>query len=293
MNSMPHLSYKENTTHGNKLLPFQYYYCTIPESYRELPMHWHEEMEITLISDGMVNYDIDFQSFQVTAGDILLIAPHILHSASIINDATMSSESIVFHLDMVGGLNPDSCTLKYFTPIANGKYKLPGVIKPTDTGYDTLKQCVEELYSSVRKQEPEYELALKERLFHFFYLLYKYNYVKKEIISSYNTYTQEKLKTILSYIQNNYSKQLTIQELANLCHFSEVHLMNFFKKYTGMTCIYYVNHYRLEVAASLLETSDTSITDIAMDCGFHNISYFNRLFKDKYNMTPKQYRRGS
>lgn len=66
--------------------------------------------------------------------------------------------------------------------------------------------------------------------------------------------------------------------------------MNFFKKYTGMTCVQYINIHRLELAADYLRTKNLPIMDIALEVGFDNISYFNKLFKAKYHATPKEYR---
>lgn len=288
MNSM--LSYKENTTHGDRFLPIQYYYCTTPHTYRELPLHWHEEMEITIIQHGVVSYDINFQSEVMSEGDLILISPHILHSASQVDMIEMASHSILFHFDLLGVQSPDICTLKYITPIANGTYKMPSRIQKDAAGYDDLYQTFLSLITIFEHKKMGFELLLKEQLYHFIYLLYQHGHIKKEKSSAPNTDTEEKIKMMLTYIKEHYSRQLTINELAKHCHFSEVHFMNFFKKYTGMTCISYINTYRLEIAASQLSHLQKSITSIAMDCGFPNISYFNRQFKSKYHSTPKEYR---
>ena len=57
-----------------------------------------------------------------------------------------------------------------------------------------------------------------------------------------------------------------------------------------MTCIEYINNYRLEIASSLLNKSEKSILDISFEVGFNNVSYFNKLFKKKYSLTPKEFR---
>lgn len=100
----------------------------------------------------------------------------------------------------------------------------------------------------------------------------------------------EKLKNVIRYIKENYQRQVTVSELAGICHFSEYYFMRFFKKYMNMTCIEYLNQYRMEIAAGKLAESSQSVTDVALDTGFQNISYFNRVFKKSYHMTPTQYR---
>ena len=59
----------------------------------------------------------------------------------------------------------------------------------------------------------------------------------------------------------------------------------------GTTCIEYINDYRLNIATNMLLTTNSQITEIATSIGITNLSYFNRIFKKKYNMTPKEYRR--
>ena len=67
--------------------------------------------------------------------------------------------------------------------------------------------------------------------------------------------------------------------------------MKFFKKYMGITCIDYINDYRLNIATNLLETTDIQVMEIANKVGISNVSYFNRIFKKKFNLTPKEYRK--
>ena len=62
--------------------------------------------------------------------------------------------------------------------------------------------------------------------------------------------------------------------------------MRFFKKHMNMTCIQYINNIRLEKAVELFEHGNTSILEVSLSVGFHNLSYFHRAFKSKYHMTP-------
>ena len=59
----------------------------------------------------------------------------------------------------------------------------------------------------------------------------------------------------------------------------------------GITCIDYINDYRLNIATNLLETTDIQVMEIANKVGISNVSYFNRIFKKKFNLTPKEYRK--
>ena len=64
-------------------------------------------------------------------------------------------------------------------------------------------------------------------------------------------------------------------------------------RFVGMTCVEYINHYRLSRAAAALAQSDQPVMEAALENGFHNISYFNKLFRKEFGMTPKEYRRAA
>ena len=105
-----------------------------------------------------------------------------------------------------------------------------------------------------------------------------------------NRKTLDKMKIILKYIENHYMDKITIAEIASEVQFSESHFMRYFKETMGTTFTDYLKDYRLTMAARLLTTSDSTVLAIAEETGFENLSYFNRSFKKKYALTPRQFR---
>jgi len=75
-------------------------------------------------------------------------------------------------------------------------------------------------------------------------------------------------------IKENYMENISIKDMCSICNFSEYHFMRFFKKYIGMTCIEYINTYRLQIASKFLDTTDKSIMDISFEVGFNNVFRF-------------------
>ena len=293
--------FKERAEHGDVLMPIRRYRCIVPNTYQDLSLHWHEEAEIGWIQEGEIDYDINFESFRVRKGDLLLIAPHILHAAHAVPGKRMVSESLVFHLDMLGYQTPDACTIRCISPLQNGKYRFVPVVHSGQPGYGELVACMEELLGCMqpredavpKAEEPAEELYRKELLFRLFRLLYRYGYVVKNESGREDFAAEEKMKQVLTFIRSHYAEALTVGQLAGLCHFSETYFMSFFKRFAGMTCVEYINHYRLSQAARALVQTDRPVTEAALENGFRNISYFNRQFRRQYGTTPREYRKAA
>lgn len=92
------------------------------------------------------------------------------------------------------------------------------------------------------------------------------------------------------YFYENYQNEIYLADVANYLNMSEVSLSRFIKKHTGKNYIEYLNDLRLGVAARLLVSTDKTISEISFECGFNNLSNFNRIFKKRKGITPKEFR---
>lgn len=281
----------EKTKHGDKLSPYALYHCIFTSSTEQVLLHWHEEAEFTIIRKGSAVYQIGQDSFPVFQGDMLFIAPHTLHSIFPGNGKTMISDTLVFHLDMIGYSIMDQCTITYLNPLYNGTLKLTPRIDHNSPAYAELFERVNAAFHYVRERPCYYEFLLKEALHHILFLLFNYNclFETKDSIST--AHQIEKVKQALLYIHENCKEPIMVNQLAGLCNFSEAHFMNFFKKAVGIPCMEYIIKLRLKIAADLLVTTNQSISQIALESGFNNLSNFNRQFKTYYHQTPSDYRK--
>ena len=285
------INLKENKKHGNFLLPFIKYDTFIPNCFSIFPMHWHDEMEIIKIIKGKYIVNINLKEYVVEEGDIVILKPCTLHSFKQYENEKMASKTIMFDLSMLNSNVTDACSIKYFTPFLDNKVSYPSILKPSDKGYKIIKNCIDKLFLCYEEKNEFFELQLKSYLFELFYILFKECFEIHDCSTKIKDDTTNDIKAILEYIKINYMNPISIKDLANVVNFSEHYFMRFFKKYMGMTCVDYINEYRLNIATNLLETTDMSIMEIAVKVGVNNISYFNKIFKKKFNLTPKEYRK--
>ena len=274
---------KEDAKHGESFFPVQKYITNLSSEYMGVTNHWHEEAELTLITSGKCIYKIDLVEYEVEEGDILFVPPLFLHSITLGNNKKVSSETYVFHLKFLGGNSTDICSTRYLAPIMNQEFSMPYVIKPNYPVYVSLRKIFNQINTTYDESIIGYELALKSLFLQTIFLLLQYS---KKVAVPETEKVSDKIKNVLDYIELHYSETITVSQLAKLCYFSDYHFMRFFKKHMNMTCVEYINNLRLEKAVELFEKGNSSIMEVSLSVGFHNLSYFHRAFKKKYRMKP-------
>ncbi|WP_044171499.1 helix-turn-helix domain-containing protein [Flectobacillus major] len=104
------------------------------------------------------------------------------------------------------------------------------------------------------------------------------------------SYNSRRIEKAFEYMQANYDKNITLEEMSKLVGMTEVSFSRFIKKRTGKTFIDSLNEIRIGHASRLLIDTTHTIAEISYQTGFNNLSYFNRIFKARNGCTPKEFR---
>ncbi len=278
--------YHENKSHTSTEFPYNTYLCSIPLDFRSVKLHWHEEAEIIVIKKGEGIVSVDLTEYHVQTGDIIFVMSGQLHSISQFESSSMEYENIFFKPRLLKASGNDLCWERFLSPLLAATVSVSSVFRAGTPLYPILTGHIEAIDTLCDKRPEGYQLAVKGYLFLMFYAL------SSEGISSAlpDRKRLDKIKAVISYVEEHYAQSITIEEMAALCYFSKSYFMKFFKESMGMSFVTYLNDYRLEAAAKLLLATDDNVLDIANACGFDNLSYFNRSFKKKYGITPGKYR---
>lgn len=288
MNKISYGNYREQKKHTPDDFPYNTYLCTIPLDFSSVKLHWHDEVELIIIKKGEGLITVDLREYKVKTGDIVFVPSGKLHSIEQKDGASMEYENIIFKTSLLYSSGTDLCR-RYIEPLCEGEIPTAALINNRASCYAEISGFVARLDKLCHEKRNGYQLAVKGCLFQIMYLLFTEGGTARE--DKTNERSLKKLKIIISYIEENYQEQITIEEIAGLCFYSKSYFMRFFKKNIGIPFVEYLNNYRLDVAAKRLFDSGDNILNIASECGFQNLSYFNRKFKQRFGLTPGEYRR--
>lgn len=279
-------SLQETKHHGEVRFPFNIYPCTIPGDFRQVAVHWQDSMELVYIKRGSGLVQTGAQVCTAQSGDIFVLTPGTLHAIRQTESCTMEYENIIFDVELLGGAE-DLCAEKYLLPLQSGRLALPEHITPDEAWYPQAADCLKEAEEANRCKQFGYELCIKGALLRFLALLI----AQSKALPPAEKASTQRLRAVLQWISAHYSESVCVADAAALCQCSPNHFMRWFRQMTGQTFIIFLREYRLNAAAEALRTTEDTILSISEQCGFENLSYFNRKFKAHFGMTPREYRK--
>lgn len=279
---MHYIRYKEIKHHGTADFPAGYYHVTESHPQYAMPYHWHEELELIHIISGTFHVTINETTRNAVPGDILLVNSGGLHGGT---PYDCVYECLVFPVSL---LSSQTYASEFLNRLDRQDLILDEYFP---AGEDTaIHSLLERLFALMLDSDEGGKLQCLGLLYQFMGLLLqdrRYTASDKSNLSTHrNIYL---LKNVLNYIEAHYTEKITLHELARTAGMSSKYFCHFFSEMTGRTPIDYVNYYRVERACCLLAGMGHSITDIAMLCGFNDVSYFTRTFKKYKGISPGQY----
>lgn len=280
---------EEKKQHGSKLIPYSYYEGDIPRGFPGVQMHWHSEFEINYILSGSGEFICGDEKFVANAGDIVILPPNMLHAINPYEKENQIYHTLVFSPDMLGASENDRCTVEYISPFVNEQFGLNVHISGEHPAYGEMKKIVDSLFDCVKKNTAQYDLLVKSELLRLFWLMSVHGdiYRKKAAENS----QSENIRPVLEYINENFRENITIEQLAEHVHLSKSYFMNRFREVTGIGAMEYVIRKRIKCACDMLINYRITVAEIAFECGFRNISNFNRQFGKIVGCTPIQFRK--
>ena len=279
---------KENKPHGTKDDPFSTYHIENAGRSFQIPVHWHDEFEIIYVRSGFLTVSISGESYIGKTGDAFVLSPGNLHLMGS-QTGTVDYYTFLFPLKYISFRTDDMLDEKLLEPLNSGHLMIcPRV---NDTAKELCEQLIE-IYEA-KNDESESKITTQVRtkiiLLQFILEMWKKGFVIENDTSGRNTVEKE----MVSYIQQNFTGKISLREFGEQFHLSEKYISRYFKEHFHITLSQYVTYLRLEHAKQLLQDTDIPVTDVAMQSGYQNVSYFIRSFQKAYAVSPLKYRKNN
>ncbi|MDR3598370.1 AraC family transcriptional regulator [Clostridium sp.] len=279
---MRYSDYNEIKQRGTFNFPIEFHYVDNMHPRYMMSYHWHVEYEIILVLKGTLIIYLNQKEIIAKEGDIVFIADGILHSA-IPNECIY--ECIVFNMNML--LKENFFGTKYIQKIIDHTIIINDYFPISNLRLNTVLFT---LFETLKEKENGYELMTLGTLYRFLGLVYNADLYSTDYLQSQKDSKKTKqLKKVLEVIEASYSSAITLNDLSKVVGMSPKYFCKFFYEMTHRTPINYLNYYRIECASYQLATTNLSITDIAYNCGFNDLSYFIKSFKKYKGFTPSKY----
>lgn len=292
--------YKEIYEHANEDYPLGVYYLEPEESFiQSVNWHWHDEIQIDIVREGHALYTFSDHELVVRTSDAIIIKSNVVHSIKSMGPSCKII-SLIFSPSL---LFPDSSPYTkstYLAPFNNttDKYQVFG---HHDRIGKTIISYLEDIIDYNLSKEFGYEILTKSALCQLWYTLIKDlpRSSTKPIRDNREpkpSPDDERIKDALTFIANNYSDNIALEDIADSIHISKSECCRLFKRSIDMSPFEYLKRYRILKACDTMlknQRNDESISVLANNVGFNNASYFNKVFKEYMGCTPSEYKKQS
>ena len=240
---------------------------------QKFPNHFHDYYVIGFIESGERCLSCKNRKYTVEPGDLLLFNPRDNHTCEQINGRTLDYRCI--------NVPPETMSKAAFE--ITGKEYLP-YFSPAVIFHSELASLLRELHMIIMEEEKDFR---KEEIF-FFLLEQLIEEFSEEGIEQSGPEENRETKIICNYLEKNYMKNITLDELSGLTGLSKYYLLRSFTKQKGISPYRYLETIRIDRAKKLLEQGVLPI-EAALQTGFTDQSHFSNFFKKFIGLTPKQY----
>ncbi|MEE1026127.1 MAG: AraC family transcriptional regulator [Acutalibacteraceae bacterium] len=234
--------------------------------------NWHHNLEIQLCCEGSGFVILDGVRTEIGVGDIVAVNCNTIHFTG--TDDYIKYHCIIINNDFCENSGIDCSDIQF-----ENVFKNPVIMNSIIQTVETYKNPDDVCYKAKLKYLI-LKILIEIRTYH----------TNSISVSKYDIKYFKEVKDTIVYIQNNYNKKITLEELAKETYIDKFSLSKKFKEFTGITVVTYINNYRSKQALLMIQKGE-QIGDAARICGFNNISFFTKTFKKYSGNLPSFYKK--
>ncbi|TDF98679.1 AraC family transcriptional regulator [Paenibacillus piri] len=248
--------------------------------------HFHSRYEITYLIDGERHFFIKDTTYTLQKGDLVFIAPADIHRSFDANPSGYEKIELYFDPKWIHKTGVIASDFDVVYPFDQENRMLRLASREQEYVESLLFKMMYEMKQQPAGYNHEITMLLTQLLMFSTRQCHLLTHQQPRTLP-----VSDNITRMIRYINENYTEKLCLEHLAAMFHFNPSYLSYRFKEVTGISFIEYVNSVRVKEAQKLLTKSSSPVTDIALQCGFTNLTHFGRVFKYITGITPSAYRR--
>lgn len=280
---------KELKQHGNEQFPFLVSYQKLSEyESGSFMWHWHPEIEITYVQKGTMCYKVNHMVYHLKEGDIVFNNSGALHSGTMENQKDCAYIPVTFDSRLIYGFFQSTVNSKYVDPVIQDSM-LPAIcIDQSEPWHKPFREYLLRIIDLDEKKPDFYELDITICLQSMWRLLLEHITYEPQA-SRENSLEYDRIKKILSYIEENYQNKITLNDIAGHIHLCESECTRLFKSHMNTTLFAFLQEYRIERSLEFLQ-DDQPVSAVADKAGFSDPNYYSKVFAKIKGCSPREYR---
>ena len=259
-------------------------------NYNMRTKHFHNQYEIFYLLEGERRFFFNNRAYLVKGGSLILVDENVIHMTCDHSAAEFGHDRIILYIDKMkmhelDRLFPHLSLVEFFR-------KHYGVFHLNPVQQASFIDLYLKLTDEFETKRSNYKTIIDMEVILYFIRFMRDNppLVPDEISSSDNPKHQHAFR-IADYISGNYTQTITLDQLSARFFISKYYMCRIFKEITGYSINEYVNIHRIQHGKRLLEESNLSISEVARQLGYENVTYFEKVFKEYMTLSPLKYRK--
>ncbi|MDH6368808.1 AraC-like DNA-binding protein [Paenibacillus sp. PastF-3] len=274
--------------HENRTYQSTFPFTVIMSNDIDFLAHWHNDLEIVYVFEGSIRMGINSETRILKAGDMAICSSGDIHYYDS-KDSSSKIMMVIFNPSLIGFPGGWPLNVRLTSPFIEKKI---ATREEEVCINNRLSLILQELMNEYNQKLEYHEQVIIGLLHEWSGLILRH--VPSDKINPQKDkrrITNMKImQGVLEYLDVNYMHPITLADAARQANMSLFYFSRFFKNLSGMSYIAYLSNIRVNQAEQLLLTTDKTILDIALECGFTNIRTFNRVFKQIKQRTPSELR---
>ena len=277
---------QEIRTHGTFAYPVACYFDDMSNA--TVISHWHEELELIIVTEGAIVVGAGQIEKFLSAGEGCFINSNVLHDVRQVESSAGVLKSIVFHPRIIGSRG-DVFRIKFLSPLIEDRSK-------QFISFDAQKdsEIISLMAKAWQAQAVEnfgFEFDVRNFLSQVIRELSTGSHGKIYSPTLAEWRDTERIKQMITFIEKKFAEEISLEQIAASAALSKVEANRCFKRTTGLSPIQFLIKYRILWAAEQLRSTWQRVSDIAANCGFQDMSYFSKAFREIFKVTPTDYRK--